>query len=95
MKSEAYRHGLTRTFKVSRRVLEAVLTLLSLFFIGASAPAQAQIAPGKDIETIGVPPIPTSLAREVSPYSNIYGLPLAGWDPQRREIWLKGLSSVA
>ncbi|HXM36787.1 MAG TPA: alpha/beta fold hydrolase, partial [Pyrinomonadaceae bacterium] len=35
-----------------------------------------------------------SLAREVQPYSSIYGLPLAGWDPAKREVWLKGLSSV-
>jgi len=52
------------------------------------------IPPGKNIETIGVPPIPASLAHEVDPYKSIYGLPLAGWDPQKREIWLKGLSSV-
>ena len=42
----------------------------------------------------GVPPIPVSLAREVQPYTSIYGLPLAGWDSTKREILLKGLSSV-
>jgi hypothetical protein len=57
--------------------------------------AQSEIiSPGKNIETIGVPPIPGSLAREVDPYRGAYGLPLAGWNPIKREIWLKGLSSV-
>ena len=57
--------------------------------------AQSQlIPPNSNIEAIGIPPIPTSLAREVQPYSSIYGLPLAGWDPAKREVWLKGLSSV-
>jgi len=41
-----------------------------------------------------VPPIPASLAKEVQPYTGIYGLPLAGWNPAKREVWLKGLSSV-
>ena len=56
--------------------------------------AQGNQGPNKNIEAIGVPPIPASLAREVQPYNGIYGLPLAGWDPAKREIWLKGLSSV-
>lgn len=53
------------------------------------------IAPGKNLEVVGVPPIPSSFKHEVEPYANIYGLPLAGWNPVRREIWLKGLSSVS
>lgn len=53
------------------------------------------IAPGKNLDAVGVPPIPSKLAHDVQPYANIYGLPLAGWNPARREIWLKGLSSVA
>src|SRR5258708_1455023 len=55
--------------------------------------AQAQ-APSKNIESLGVPAIPSSLARELQPYSSPYGLPVAGWNPLKREIWLKGLSSV-
>ncbi len=56
---------------------------------------QAQsTAPSKSIESLGVPPIPTSLAREIQPYNSPYGLPVAGWNPLKREIWLKGLSSV-
>jgi len=56
--------------------------------------AQGLNGPNRNIESIGVPPIPASLANEVEPYKNIYGLPLAGWNPSKREIWLKGLSSV-
>src|SRR5690242_2987649 len=56
--------------------------------------AQSFVTADKNIEVQGVPPVPASLAAEVSPYSQIYGLPLAGWDPTKREIWLKGLSSV-
>jgi dipeptidyl aminopeptidase/acylaminoacyl peptidase len=57
--------------------------------------AQSQLIPrNSNIEAIGIPPIPASLAREVQPYSSIYGLPIAGWDPAKREVWLKGLSSV-
>src|ERR1700754_3653172 len=56
--------------------------------------AQEVIPVDKNLEVTGVPPIPASLAAEVAPYSQMYGLPLAGWDPVKREIWLKGLSSV-
>jgi dipeptidyl aminopeptidase/acylaminoacyl peptidase len=55
--------------------------------------AQGTVAPGKNIETTGVPPIPASLAREVQPYTGIYGLPVAQWDTTKREILLKGLST--
>ncbi len=57
--------------------------------------AQSQfIAPSKNIDASGVPPIPASLAGEVQPYMSAYGLPLAGWSPTGREIWLKGVSSA-
>jgi dipeptidyl aminopeptidase/acylaminoacyl peptidase len=74
-----------------------VLTLAawSLFFGSTIVFAQAQvIPPAKGIEAVGVPSVPASLAKEVEPYKGIYGLPLAGWNPTRREVWLKGLSSV-
>ena len=51
-------------------------------------------SPNKNLEVLGVPPIPSSIAGEVQPYTGIYGLPIAGWNPAKREIWLKGLSSV-
>jgi dipeptidyl aminopeptidase/acylaminoacyl peptidase len=42
----------------------------------------------------GIPPVPATIARDVKPYTGIYGLPLAGWDAAKRELLLKGLSSV-
>ena len=56
---------------------------------------QGSLEPNKSLEAIGVPPIPASLAKEIQPYNSMYGLPLAGWNPLKHEIWLKGLSSVA
>jgi dipeptidyl aminopeptidase/acylaminoacyl peptidase len=77
-----------------RRVREFALASLALL-LSTIVSAQSQfISPGKSIETLGVPPIPSSLAREVAPYTSIYGLPLAGWDSEKREVLLKGLSSV-
>ena len=68
--------------------------LIALFLV-TGGPGKAQSTdPGKNIESLGVPPIPASLAREIQPYNSIYGLSLAGWNPAKREIWLKGLSSV-
>src|SRR5574341_1136523 len=69
--------------------------LIVLLLAVAVGQAQSQfISPGKNIEASGVPPIPSSLAREVQPYTSVYGLPLAGWNPSTREIWLKGVSSA-
>jgi len=41
-----------------------------------------------------IPSIPASVRREVKPYTQMYGLPLAGWDPVKRQVRLKGLSTV-
>lgn len=67
--------------------------LTVVFLLVGQAQAQST-APSKSIESLGVPPIPASLAREIQPYNSPYGLPVAGWNPLKREIWLKGLSSV-
>lgn len=56
--------------------------------------AQSFVTVDKNLEVVGVPPVPASLVSDVAPYTQTYGLPLAGWDPVKREIWLKGLSSV-
>ena len=78
--------------KVCARAL--ALTLL-LLLLNVSVSGQSQIvSPSTSIETFGVPPIPASLAADLKPYSGIYGLPLAQWDPLKHEVLLKGLSSV-
>src|ERR1051325_92688 len=71
----------------------AILLVASLKLSQVSAQSKT-LSSGTNIETIGVPPIPRSLVREVDPYRGDYGLPLAGWNSTKREIWLKGLSSV-
>jgi dipeptidyl aminopeptidase/acylaminoacyl peptidase len=88
-----YWANLSIASRLKRRTLAALLCLLSVGFSSAFAQSDS-INPGKNIEAIGVPPIPASLAKEVAPYKNIYGLPLAGWDFEKRQILLKGLSSV-
>ena len=80
------------TFRRCRmRVMHGVLLMLMGCVVGL---AQSFVTVDKNIEVLGVPAVPAALAAEVAPYSQIYGLPLAGWDPTKREIWLKGLSSM-
>jgi dipeptidyl aminopeptidase/acylaminoacyl peptidase len=67
---------------------------LNPILTGTITTAQSQfISPGENIEAVGVPAIPASLARVVQRYTTGYGLPLAGWDSTKREIWLKNLTS--
>ncbi len=75
-------------------LLRSIVAFLALLLIISQGLAQTEvISPGKNIESVGVPPVPASLAHELSPYSSVYGLPLAGWDFEKREILLKGISS--
>ncbi len=70
--------------------------VLSLVALPRGATAQSdEIAPPKSMEVSGVPKVPVSLAKEVKPYLGAYGLPLAGWHPEKRELWVKGISSAA
>src|SRR5688572_26330024 len=77
--------------------MSSIRVMLAFALMLTSCPlgwAQSFLQVDKNLEVVGVPPVPASLVSEVAPYTQIYGLPLAGWDPVRREIWLKGLSSV-
>jgi len=78
-----------QTFSV--RVLLAVALMLTGVFLSK---AQSFVPVDKNLEVVGVPPVPASLVSDVAPYTQAYGLPLADWDPVKREIWLKGLSSM-
>src|SRR5882724_2888047 len=92
MKQTHKMHG--RLFFGGYLHLAGLLMLVGLFCaIVRTTGAQGFVEPGNNIEVLGVPPIPASLAREVKPYSGLYGLSLAQWDPTKREILLKGLSS--
>jgi dipeptidyl aminopeptidase/acylaminoacyl peptidase len=58
--------------------------------------AQADsIIPPEGLEVEGVPNVPSSLAQQVKHYTGAYGLPLAGWHPNKRELWVKGISNAA
>jgi dipeptidyl aminopeptidase/acylaminoacyl peptidase len=73
----------------------SLLAIAALFVNPLIALAQNDLVkPVSNLEVIGIPPIPASIPREVQPYLNIYGLPLAGWDSTKREILLKDISSV-
>jgi len=73
------------------RLRGVALAIVFMLSVGVCALVQAQ---SKNIEEVGVPPIPDSLPRELAPYSSVYGLPLAGWDFEKHEILLKGISST-
>ena len=73
------------------RVMLGLALMLTGVLLGQ---AQSFVTVDKNLEVVGVPPVPASLVSDVAPYTQTYGLPLAGWDPVKREIWLKGLSSV-
>ena len=76
--------------------LIAIVAATALMVCRESATAQGnEIGPNANLEVFGIPKAPASLAPKVRRYSNNYGLPLAGWDPAKREIWLKGISSVS
>ncbi len=85
-------------FRASLSSKEAVVasTLITLLLLLSLATASAQndeIAPGGNLVTEGIPRISASIAQTVQRYTSGYGLPLAGWDPAKREIWLKNLTS--
>src|SRR5262245_37858042 len=75
--------------------LKSVRLALFLVLVAFSITVKAQdgiIKPPADLEMGGIPPIPKSLASDVGRYTRIYGLPLAGWAPDKREIWIKDIS---
>jgi len=77
--------------------LKSVGLALLLVIVALSVAVKAQdefVKPGADLEMEGIPPIPKSLATDVGRYTRIYGLPLAGWAPDKREIWVKSISQL-
>jgi len=47
------------------------------------------------LEPQGVPPVSLSLVQQVRRYQGAYGMPLAGWHPEKRELWLKAFGNTA
>ena len=73
--------------------------ILAVLVLGVNAvlgqtPAGSEIVPGDNLVVDGIPKIPSSLAKAVGLYRNSYGYPFAGWDPNKREVWLKILAST-
>jgi len=68
------------------------------FVRGVTSEVSAQadsIIPPEGLEVEGVPKVPSSLAQQIKPYTGAYGLPLAGWHPNKQELWVKGISNAA
>src|SRR6187397_1485606 len=63
------------------------LGLLSLVLIVCpSAAAPETIAPGDNLVTEGIPPVPAELAESVGRYTEFRAATLASWHPTRREM---------
>src|SRR5689334_17873624 len=76
--------------------MKHLLRILVVFTLAANLSVAKQsddIAPGDSLVVDGIPKIPAALAKKVNQYKNAYGYPLAGWDPSKRELWIKVLSS--
>ncbi|HKZ01586.1 MAG TPA: prolyl oligopeptidase family serine peptidase, partial [Pyrinomonadaceae bacterium] len=56
--------------------------------------AQSEVlVPNENLAADGLPPVPTSLARQIDPYTKLSAYSLASWHPVRRELWTKSLAS--
>ena len=78
--------------------LKSIRLALFLIIAASLVTVKAQdgfVKPGPDLEMGGIPPIPKSLANDVRRYTYISGSPLAGWAPDKREIWVKGISQLS
>lgn len=86
-----------RFLSCAKCLLRKMLAVFCCLFSVALSNVFAQgdeISPGPNLLTQGIPRIPASLARTVQRYtSNAYGLPVAGWDATKRELWIKDLKS--
>lgn len=94
MRSHTTYRQLSLFFFLRRKLKRWSATVVIPLAIVAVQAQNQFISPSKNLEVFGVPPIPASLSSEVQPYTSIYGLPVVGWNPRQRELWLKGLSSV-
>src|SRR6266851_7374008 len=78
------------------RRLTRILAIVSL--AGNCVLAQninnGEIVPGDNLVVDGITKIPSSIAQAVARYRNSYGYPIAGWDPNKGEVWLKILAST-
>src|SRR5918912_2035290 len=71
-----------RIFKSQRMLLLVVFLLL----LSSSFAQTGEITPGDNLVVEGIPPIPASLAKDVSRYTKGRAAELLGWHPLKREI---------
>lgn len=88
---------MTLTIRVS---LTLSVLLASVVYCGARQQAAGETRPDaprpseflkipENLVADGIPPVPATLPGKLTPYMNAYGLPLAGWDAVKREVWIK------
>jgi dipeptidyl aminopeptidase/acylaminoacyl peptidase len=73
----------------------AGISILGTIGFGTALAQDDAVKPPEGIEAQGIPKVPTELAQQVKRYTGAYGLPLAGWHPDKRELWVKGISSAS
>lgn len=95
MTMKTLKHSHARLPRIIKLFVLSVAAPLWLAICFQTARAQGdEVAPNANLEVSGIPKVPAALAQAVKRYTSPYGLPLAGWDPAKREIWLKGISSA-
>lgn len=72
----------------SLRLTAILLLATHLGFAQQVPPPQQEsvIVPGENLVADGIPPIPTSLAAAVAPYTRFYESSPVGWQPTKREL---------
>jgi len=75
---------------LQRKCWGAVVTALLLVCLGSKLAGAQSSSPPTDSDTL--PKVPSSLIREISPYTSMSSYGLAGWHPSRREIWAKAIT---
>jgi len=81
------------------QIMKKLLSVLFLIIFAidlavAQTAKNDEIVPGDNLVVDGIPKIPASLAQKVNLYRNSFGYPFAGWNPEKREVWLKILASA-
>jgi len=76
---------------LQRKRWGAVVTLCLLICLYV----QSTLAQGSNdsTESDTLPKVPSSLIREVGPYTSMSSYGLAGWNPSKRELWAKAITS--
>jgi len=79
--------------RLRQGIVVVVFSTSLLSGLPALAFRTSQIVPNETLASDDLPKVPASLAREVAPYTKLSAYSLAGWDPVKRELWTKSLTS--